>query len=349
MKKLKLKIIISLLFILASTGGIFIFPAKAENIIDAEFENSPLFSESKILPGDSVTRWVKVSNQSEDIVNLTILVLEPTDPDNLGSKMNMQIKKGDDIIYRQPLSDFLSANSINIGSLYSGESVQLYFTVSFDIQTGNEYQLKNLGFDIAINAQSDSSGSGDGGGGYTISSYGGGGVLGSTIKPDNEKIQVPGEEGRAELSIKKEAKKEKVNPGESDIEYEVIIKNIGNITAYNVTITDQLPEGMFFSGEKSQEKEVIVGDLEPGQSGSFYFHADLNSNAQPGPYVNTVIGNADNCNQVKATAPILAEYVVVAGIELTPTGFRLLEMIGLIFSILIFITVARILKKNYLL
>ena len=55
------------------TGGLSIGNTVcAQSAIDVEFENDPLFKNANIMPGDSVVRWMKVTNNSGETMPIAI-------------------------------------------------------------------------------------------------------------------------------------------------------------------------------------------------------------------------------------------------------------------------------------
>lgn len=157
--------------VLAQSGG---------NIADIVFENepAPLFGETDILPGDSVTKWVRVNNLVNDTLAITTDDASYDNDDGLGDQLNLTIKKGAVVFYNGSMSAFFAAGAVNLGTLAAYEIGQYDYTVSFKSDTGNSFQNKSLSFDISVSAQVTESiggenpapdgGGGGGGGGYVI-------------------------------------------------------------------------------------------------------------------------------------------------------------------------------------
>ena len=77
-----------------------------------EFENDPLFNEANFLPGQSVTRWVKVTNNSGENQKIGVKAINVNDPDNFGSVLQIVISENGTDLYggttgTKYLSDFL--------------------------------------------------------------------------------------------------------------------------------------------------------------------------------------------------------------------------------------------------
>ncbi len=167
--------------------------AQTDNLV-AEFEQSPLFSEANFLPGGSVTRWIKVTNNSEETQRIAIEAINVSDPDRLGDVLNLEIKEGETTLYNDALSEFFFEGEEYLSDLAHSATTQYDFTVSFYTGAGDAFQEKNLGFDILIGFQGTEggilpgAGSGGGGGG------GGGGLpAGLTIQDQSVKITDIGE------------------------------------------------------------------------------------------------------------------------------------------------------------
>ena len=177
----KYNIIISFLAILLVLfGGFGNIEALASDSFLVEFENTPLFSEANFLPESSVTRWIKVNNNSGEEKEIITEAINVSDSDNFGDLLNIKIKEDEDTLYTGTLSEFFSAGEVYLSSLNG--STQYDFVVTFNPTDDNESQGKSLGFDILIGIQGEEGGSGGGGGG------GGGLPPGLTILDESLKI-----------------------------------------------------------------------------------------------------------------------------------------------------------------
>jgi len=164
------------------TAAVFAFnplSASAENIADFIFQSTPLFgdADANIMPGDSVTKWVKVTNLINDNLIITTNAATSSNTDGLGDRMNLTIKKGSDIYFNNTMTAFFAAGVVNLGSLAAYQTGRYDYTVSFDNATGNNFQNKTLSFDISVSAQASETVGGEtptppggtsGGGGYNI-------------------------------------------------------------------------------------------------------------------------------------------------------------------------------------
>ncbi len=147
-------------------GLFWISPAFAVDNLEIEFEETPLFNQANFLPGESITRWVKVTNNSGETQRIATEAINVSDPDGFGNALTLEIKEGDESIYNGPLSQFF-----NIGELYlsdltgNGVQTQYDFTVIFYPGANNAFQGKTLGFDVLIGFQGTEGGVAPGGGG----------------------------------------------------------------------------------------------------------------------------------------------------------------------------------------
>ncbi|MCK5510884.1 DUF11 domain-containing protein [Candidatus Parcubacteria bacterium] len=155
----------------------------------------------------------------------------------------------------------------------------------------------------------------------------------STVDFDNdinEETAVLGEEGAPVLVITKTVSKEKANPGETDIEFVIIVKNEGNLTAFNVKLNDILPQGISFQDFDGNIKDWDLGDINPGEEAAVKYMAGVNANAATKVYANNASASADNHASVTASASLEVEKVIV----LAETGFKFNEFIILFVSLL---------------
>ena len=159
-------------------GNIFL-PSLAyadESSLVVEFEKDPLFSEANFLPGNEISRFVKVTNNTADAKDIIVEAINTSDPDELGDKLEIGIwESGLQVYGTSTLSDFFSEGSIFLSSLAGGETTTQYdFVISFETGADNSYQTKSLGFDVLIgfrgdegieNIEEESPGGSGGGGG----------------------------------------------------------------------------------------------------------------------------------------------------------------------------------------
>lgn len=118
-----------------------------------EFEKTPLFNEGDSKPGDNTTRWIKVTNNTDETHRIAIEAINQHDPDNFSEKFNLIIKEGVTEIFNGTLKKFFGQGETYLSSLGSGATTQYDLTAYFDINAGNEYQEKTLGFDLVVGFQ----------------------------------------------------------------------------------------------------------------------------------------------------------------------------------------------------
>ena len=164
------KTLISLTLAVLGAGLFLANPVFAQSLT-VEFEQIPLFYEANFLPGQAVTRWVKVTNNSDSSQRIATEAIKVSDPDRLGDVLNLEIKEGSKVLYSNPLSTFFNVGEVFLSNLTGdGGNTQYDFSVSFYSGTQNPFQGKSLGFDILIGFLGEEGGilpgAGSGGGGF---------------------------------------------------------------------------------------------------------------------------------------------------------------------------------------
>ena len=155
MKQAKIITILSLALCLLGTI------AQAETPVmnlTIQFQNSPLFNEANFMPGDSVTRWIKVQNNTASAQPIGVAATNFADPlpsDDLARALNIVIRKGSTDLYggslgNKTLADFFAAGDLKIDDLAGSANAQYDFVISFPPEKENEWQLKRTGFDIVL-------------------------------------------------------------------------------------------------------------------------------------------------------------------------------------------------------
>lgn len=123
--------------------------AQVDNLV-VEFQQTPLFNEANFLPGEGVSRRVKVTNNSGQIQRIATEAINKNDPDNFASQLDLIIKEGPTVIFNSTLAQFFDQGETYLSDLASGAQTQYDFTIIFHSGSGNEYQEKSLGFDILV-------------------------------------------------------------------------------------------------------------------------------------------------------------------------------------------------------
>jgi hypothetical protein len=155
-------------FILLAIAGFGIFfmshTAFAAGL-SVSFETTPLFSETNFAPRDSVTKWVKVTNNSGSTQKIAVETINENDPDRLADNLNVVIKEGDTERYNDTLAHFFAVGEKYLSDLANNTETEYDFTVTFDSSAGDDLQGKTLGFDILIGFEGQEGGQSSGGGG----------------------------------------------------------------------------------------------------------------------------------------------------------------------------------------
>ncbi len=185
---------------------------------------------------------------------------------------------------------------------------------------------------------------------FSISGAGGGGNRLFAADPNNGMttggIVVEGEMGAPELSVEKQVLADFANPGDIAVPYRVTVTNNGNISAFNIVLTDNLPQWFIFSDNGVTKKTWLPFELAPGASKNFDYTVDISPSAAAGNYANTVIAVADNNDPVQATAVLNIKTVSVLGALLDATGFSVREFALLIAMIVILLGLSWHIRKN---
>lgn len=155
------------------------------------FSGAPLFNESKMLPGHSITRTLEVSNIGDcdcGELNFTtsnvsyarkapLEIFSPI-PGDISKKFFTVIKSESTDYYglrngsnaasdTKSLYDLFNESVVPLGSLSSDTSKIFEWVVTFDSQTGNDYQGVSTKFDFSVEfkcGSGDGDGNGDGDG-----------------------------------------------------------------------------------------------------------------------------------------------------------------------------------------
>lgn len=164
--KIKLNIIIFFIALFFGTSNI----VYAENGLEVEFESTPLFSEINFIPGESVAKYIKVTNtlgESQTVVVSAINSNSCNKTPCLSEAINLIIKREGNELFNGSLENFLNGEEINLGNLNNGSSAKYDFIVTFLPEKENEYQSLSSTFDLLIGFQGGvfvNSGAGGGGG-----------------------------------------------------------------------------------------------------------------------------------------------------------------------------------------
>lgn len=153
--------------LVALLGSATVAMAQAPTVV---FEETPLFLDANIEPGDSVSRTITVTNtgaESEEVYLSSSNVYST----GLGEVMELSVTAPGSSYFAGVFDDFFADTPLTLGSLAGGESRVYSLAANLPSDVGNAYQTKQLGFDLII---------GFVGGGEVTDNPGGGG--GGTIQ-----------------------------------------------------------------------------------------------------------------------------------------------------------------------
>jgi len=115
-----------------------------------QFQNTPLFGETSFAPGNSVSRWVKITNNTETAHRAIVRALSVNNDDNFGDVVILEIKQGSTVIYNDTFSEFFAEPEIILPQVGVGETNTIDFIATFIPESGNEYQEKTMNFSLNI-------------------------------------------------------------------------------------------------------------------------------------------------------------------------------------------------------
>lgn len=155
----------------------FASPVSAVGEFSIKFEKSPLFSEANFTPGDSVTRFVRATNNISDTAQAVIFVSDLIDPDGLADVLRVMITESGIVRYTGSLHDFSDAGQINLPDVPGNTTSTFYVSVTLNSQTGDNHQGAALYFDLSFGMRSEGEqeyqtfGSSSGGGAVILPGY----------------------------------------------------------------------------------------------------------------------------------------------------------------------------------
>jgi len=153
-------VILSLLLIgglIIQSNGLGLFDKKtayAVGDLNVVWESDPLFNEFNIAPGFTVTKNVNVANGAPSLRPVAVKGILTSDPGDIKSVMDIEIKQGSNTLYSGTLADFFTQSAgpegINLSILNPGTNKDYSFKVTFKPEAGNAFQNKNIVFDLQI-------------------------------------------------------------------------------------------------------------------------------------------------------------------------------------------------------
>jgi uncharacterized repeat protein (TIGR01451 family) len=131
-------------------------------------------------------------------------------------------------------------------------------------------------------------------------------VASSKIKVENtgnEEVVVLGEEGTPQLVVGKIIRERFAYPGD-EVLYKLIITNNGDLTAFGVSLTESLANGLTFSGGQETVRQWEVGDIEPGEFISTEYLVKVDDSLAPGIYTSATVVKAANSGPAVSNADL---------------------------------------------
>lgn len=169
--------------------GLFLANPVFANGLEVVFQSDPepLFKEVNFLPGETVTRWAGVTNNSGETkkIGLEIINNSLCSGTCLSDVLDLVINENGNTLYSGSLTTFYGAGEKILPDLNTEATTKYYFSITFNPDAGDDYQNSTTNFDIKIGFFGEESigeeiipGGGGGGGGSII-------VAGLTIFDEN--------------------------------------------------------------------------------------------------------------------------------------------------------------------
>ena len=131
---------------------LFAVPQFVLAALEVQFEETPLFLNADIKPGDVVSRTVTVTNTGPESQTV-IFDFQNEFSDDLADVMELSVTTDNGVLVDNFFTNLFALGEIALGALSAGESQQYTFTAFLDPAIGNEYQLSQFGFDLVIGFQ----------------------------------------------------------------------------------------------------------------------------------------------------------------------------------------------------
>lgn len=142
-----------------------------------------------------------------------------------------------------------------------------------------------------------------------------------TVQPGSASMNL------AKLIVVKSAMSSTVLAGKT-VSYSVIVKNMGELEAVNVTLKDVLPAGFTFVDTNTSEQAFSLGNLAVNDSQTISYTVKASATLASGRYRNTAYVKSDNTSEVSATTDVTVEDSKYVGVtELPKTGMNPLELV----------------------
>ena len=131
-------------------------PQTASEVCDLDPEGGALFSSLDVKPGDTLSQTLEIKNDSQDDVLLSIEMINVDEPGFFHHLSDvLELKVIDDAtsdvidVGVGTVGEWKSKKTIVLPKILGSENAKSYtFTVSIDSSVDNDYQEKNLSFDL---------------------------------------------------------------------------------------------------------------------------------------------------------------------------------------------------------
>lgn len=279
-----------------------------------------LFNETNLLPGDNITRLLRITNQSSTascsaVLNATNLTETPTG--FLSQFTSSILQSSNPIVGPLNFASLLSTPNLSLGGIPAGSTRDFTWHAHLLSTTGNTYQAAVGQFDFGINVSCQASG-----GGVIIDGNGEGSVNTITIIKETSSTIIQSNQT-------------------SNVTYIIIVSNTGSNSVSGNTVVD-LPPAQFsyvpsswtaFSSRRGNLRTLGItpeptysspgtwslGELEPGEEVTLTYQASVPSGLTPGYYADLAYAYGyDEDNLVYAnqtTSPFVGTQVAIGGPE----------------------------------
>jgi hypothetical protein len=148
MNKMIKKIIYLMILTVALIG--FAGQTKAQVLPTVQFEQTPLFSNVNFAPGDSVSRWVKLNNNTTASHRVVLRAINAVSTGDLKNVVGLVIKQGETVLYDNTFANLFSLSELILPQVAAGEQATFDFIATFKTTAGDEYQNSSMGFNLQI-------------------------------------------------------------------------------------------------------------------------------------------------------------------------------------------------------
>ncbi|MCK4781339.1 fibronectin type III domain-containing protein [Candidatus Parcubacteria bacterium] len=150
------------------SAGLLVSPACATTgILEINFQKDPLFGETNFMPGDTITKWVEVINNTGGTKSIATEAINwPNFPDygaipnnDLSRALLIAIsEQGGSDLYggttgEKTLFQFYQNGETYLSDVANSTTTYYDFQISFPSEKGNDWQSKTTGFDIIVGSQ----------------------------------------------------------------------------------------------------------------------------------------------------------------------------------------------------